>query len=293
MKKKRLQNAPLVYVQAQFSFTDLPSAKLGSEQELEKLHTAMMDVGLADRIDSKVVEMGFHLNQDASKDGYFEVKQEKNDMMRLIFRGFGNRRSVELMRNRLIIKVTDYTCYEAFKEFATQILQITEASLLMLGKVLTKQISLRYVDVILPSQAHSLSDYIKPALLPFHPDFANQTVGMSQSVSVTGENQVMVLVMEEAQPTQSGFPGRWLPVDLMEQDTRASLILFPELEGYCQGKNYGILSIDHQIDFPNTPKWDQHNILKQLDGLYGLSSSAFWQAITKVAKNEWEVIDES
>ena len=140
MKKKRLQNAPLVYVQAQFSFTDLPSAKLGSEQELENLHAAMMEVGLADRIDSKVVEMGFHLNQDASKDGYFEVKQEKNDMVRLIFRGFGNRRSVELMRNRLIIKVTDYTCYEEFKEFAAQILQIAEASLLTLGKVLTKQI---------------------------------------------------------------------------------------------------------------------------------------------------------
>jgi uncharacterized protein (TIGR04255 family) len=292
MKKKRLQRAPLVYVQAQFSFTDLPSTKLAGESELECLHNAMIDVGLADRIDSKVVEMGFHLNQDASKDGYFEVKQEKNDMARLIFRGFGNRRSVELMRNRLIIKVTDYTCYEEFKEFAAQILQIAEASLLTLGKVLTKQISIRYVDVILPSQTHDLSDYIKPALLPFHPDFANQTVGMSQSVSVTGENQVMVLVMEEAQPTQSGFPGRWLPADLMEPDTRASLILMPALESYCQGKNYGILSIDHQIDFPSTPKWNQNWILQQLDSLYGLSSSTFWQAITEDAKTEWGFIDE-
>lgn len=293
MKKKRLQNAPLVYVQAQFSFTDLPSAKLGSEQELENLHAAMIEVGLADRIDSKVVEMGFHLNQDASKDGYFEVKQEKNDMARLIFRGFGNRRSAELIRNRLIIKVTDYTCYEEFKEFSAHILQIAEASLLMLGKVLTKQISLRYVDVVLPNQAHDLSDYIRPALLPFHPDFANQTVGMSQSVSVTGENQVMVLVMEEAQPTQSGFPGRWLPADLMEPDTRASLILMPALDSYCQGKNYGILSIDHQIDVPNTTqKWNRGLMLQQLDSLYGLSSSTFWQAITEKAETEWGVIDE-
>ncbi|MBS4049661.1 MAG: TIGR04255 family protein [Methylomonas sp.] len=293
MKKKRLQNAPLVYVQAQFSFTDLPSAKLGSEQELENLHAAMMEVGLADRIDSKVVEMGFHLNQDASKDGYFEVKQEKNDMVRLIFRGFGNRRSVELIRNRLIIKVTDYTCYEEFKEFAAQILQIAESSLLTLGKVLTKQISIRYVDVILPSQTHNLSDYIKPALLPFHPNFANQTVGMSQSVSVTGENQVMVLVMEEAQPTQSGFPGRWLPADLMEPDTRASLILMPAIDSYCQGKNYGILSIDHQIDVPNTTqKWNRDLMLQQLDSLYDLSSSTFWQAITEKAEIEWGVIDE-
>lgn len=292
MKKKRLEKAPLVYVQAQFHFTDLPSAKLGSEQELENLHTAMMEFGLADRIDSKVVEMGFHLNQDASKEGYFEVKPEKNDMARLIFRGFGNRRSVELMRNRLIIKVTDYTCYEEFKAFTASILQITEASLLTLGKVLTKQISLRYVDVILPSQPHDLKHYIEPALLPFHPNFATQTAGMSQSVSVTGENQVMVLVMEEVQPTPSGFPGRWLPADLMEPETRASLILFPKLESYCQGKNYGILSIDHLIDFPDTPKWNQNSMFKQLDSLYGLSSSTFWQAITSVAKQEWGIIDE-
>lgn len=292
MKKKRLQKAPLVYVQVQFSFTDLPSSKLGAEQELENLHNAMMDIGLADRIDSKVVEMGFHLNQDASKDGYFEVKQEKNDMARLIFRGFGNRRSVEFMRNRLIIKVTDYTCYEEFKEFAASILKIAEANLVALEKVLTKQVSLRYVDVILPSQTYELNNYIQPALLPFHPDFANQTVGMSQSISVTGENQVMVLVMEEAQPTPSGFPGRWLPADLMEPDTRASLILIPALESYCKGKNYGIFSIDHQIDFPSTPKWNQNDTLQQLDSLYGLSSSTFWQAITDVAKQEWGVIDE-
>lgn len=293
MKKKRLEKAPLVYVQAQFHFTDLPSSKLGTEQELESLHNAMMDIGLADRIDSKVVEMGFHLNQDASKDGYFEVKQEKNDMARLIFRGFGNRRAVELMRNRLIIKATDYTCYEEFKEFGASILKIAEANLVALGKVLTKQISLRYVDVILPSQEYELSDYIQATLLPFHPNFANQTVGMSQSVSVTGENQTMVLVMEEVQPTPSGLPGRWLPADLMEPEPRASLMLTPMLQSYHQGKNYGILSIDHQIDFPSTPKWNQNDMLQQLDGLYGLSSSTFWQAITNAAKHEWEIVDES
>jgi uncharacterized protein (TIGR04255 family) len=293
MKKKRLEKAPLVYVQAQFHFTDLPSSKLGTEQELESLHNAMMDIGLADRIDSKVVEMGFHLNQDASKDGYFEVKQEKNDMARLIFRGFGNRCAVELMRNRLILKATNYTCYEDFKEFGDKILKIAEANLAALGKVLTKQISLRYVDVILPSQQRELSDYIQATLLPFHPNFASQTVGMSQSVSVTGENQTMVLVMEEVQPTPSGLPGRWLPADLMEPEPRASLMLIPMLQSYHPGKNYGILSIDHQIDFPSTPKWNQNDMLQQLDGLYGLSSSTFWQAITDAAKQEWEIVDES
>jgi uncharacterized protein (TIGR04255 family) len=289
MQKKRLKKAPLIYVQAQFHFTDLPSPKLGTEQELESLHNAMIDLGLADRIDSQVVEMGFHLNQDVSKDGYFEVKQEKNDMARLIFRGFGNRRVVELMRNRLIIKVTDYTSYEDFKEFGDRILKIAEANLAVLGKMLIKQISLRFIDVILPSQQRELNDYIHPALLPFHPGFAKQTVGMSQSVSVTGDNQNMVLVMEEAQPVPSGLPGRWLPADLMEPESRASLVLNPILESYSKGKNYGILSIDHLADFPDTPKWDRIDMLQRLDGLYDLSSSTFWQAITPVAEQEWGI----
>jgi uncharacterized protein (TIGR04255 family) len=281
-----------VYVQAQFHFTDLPSRQLGTEQELESLHKAMIDIGLADRIDSKVVEMGFHLNQDVTKDGYFQVKQEKNDMARLIFRGFGTRRAVELMRNRLIVKTTEYTCYEEFKDFVDRIFKVTEANITALSKVLIKQISLRYVDVVLPSQQYELRDYIKPSLLPFHPTFAEQTVGVSQSIAITGENRAMVLVMEEARPTPSGLPGRWLPTELMEPEQRASLVLSPILDGYHRGKNYGILSIDHQIDLSSTPRWHQTEMLNHLDDLYDLSSSAFWEALTPVAENEWGVIYE-
>lgn len=290
--KKKLKKAPLVYAQAQFHFTDLPSRQLGTEQELENLHKAMMDIGLADRIDSQVVEMGFHFNQEASKEGYFQVRQEKNDMVRLIFRGFSNRRAVELLRNRLIIKTTEYTCYEDFKVFIDSILKVVEANIIALGKVLTKQISLRYVDIVLPSHQYELKDYISPELLPFHPTFAMQTVGVSQSVAITGDNRAMVLIMEEVQPTQSGYPGRWLPADLMEPDKRASLTLNPIVDDYKAGKNYGILSIDHQTEFPTTPLWAQNEMLKQLDSLYDLSSKAFWEALTTVAETEWEVISE-
>ena len=292
MKKKRLAKAPLVYAQAQFHFTDLPSHQLGTEQELENLHKAMIDIGLADRIDSQAVEMGFHLNQDASKDGYFQLKQERNDMVRLIFRGFGNHRAVELMRNRLIIKTTEYTYYKDFKIFVDSILNAVDANIPALKKVLAKQISLRYVDVVLPSKKNELKDYIKPDLLPFHPTFAKQTVGTSQSVAITGDNCVMVLVMEEVQPTQSGWPGRWLPADLMEPDHRASLTLSPVVDIYQPGKNYGILSIDHQIDFPNTPRWHQTEMLDHLDKLYTLSNDAFWQSLTTIAEAEWRIVNE-
>ncbi len=291
MNKKRLKKAPLIYVQAQFNFSDLPSANIGTEGELENLHTEMMDIGLADRINSHAVQMGFQLNQDPSKDGYFEVKHEKNDMTRLIFRGFGNRRAVELMRNRLVIKVTDYVCYEDFKQFVESILIIIESNIGVLQKVLSKGVSLRYLDVILPSDKYTLKDYIQPALLPFYPEFANQTVGMSQSVSDTGINKTMTLVMEEAKPAPSGLPDRWLSSDLMEPDPQASLTIVPIVENYSMGKNYGILSLEHKLDLPNTPTWDKTMILDELDGLYRFSSSAFWQAITEEAKQEWGVMD--
>jgi hypothetical protein len=98
--------------------------------------------------------------------------------------------------------------------------------------------------------------------------------------------------MEEAQPTLSGWPGRWLPADLMEPDPRASLTLSPLVDGYQPGKNYGILSIDHQIEFPDTPRWSQNEMLSHLDNLYDLSSKAFWEALTPAAENEWRVIYE-
>ena len=294
MNKKRLNKAPLIFAQAQFHFTDLPSKNLGKDQELENLHRAMMDIGLADRIDSKVIRLGFQFNQDLTKEGYFQLKpeQEQNDMARLIFRGFGNRRAVELMRNRLTIKTTEYSCYEAFKAFVETVLNTVEANISALSKVLTKQISLRYVDIILPSQQYELKDYIKPDLLPFHSSFATHTIGVSQSVAVTGDNRAMVIVMEELQPTVSGFPGRWLPADLMELDNNASLNLSPLVDYYHPGKNYGILSVDHQIDIPATPRWSQREILVHLDSLYELSSKAFWEALTPVAEKEWEVVDE-
>ena len=171
MIKKRLEKAPLVFSQAQFHFTDLPSPQLGSEQELESLHKAMMDIGLADRINSEVIEMGFHFNQNNSNDGYFQVKQEKNSRDRLIFRGFGSHRAAELTHNRLIIKTTEYTTYEDFRDFVSSILDAVHNNIKDLGKVLMKQISLRYVDIVLPSEQYELKDYIHPAFLPFHPDF--------------------------------------------------------------------------------------------------------------------------
>jgi len=64
------------------------------------------------------------------------------------------------------------------------------------------------------------------------------------------------------------------------------------VDGYQPGKNYGILSIDHQIDFPSTPRWSQNETLSHLDSLYDLSSKAFWEALTTVAKNEWRVVNE-
>jgi uncharacterized protein (TIGR04255 family) len=196
------------------------------------------------------------------------------------------------MGNRLIVKTTDYTCYEAFKGFVETILQTTRANLPALGKVLAKQVSLRYVDVILPSSGYELQDYIKPDLLPFHPSFASQTVGMSQSVAITGDNRAMVLVMEECQPSPSGWPERWLPADLMEADHRASLTLTPILDAYGPGKNFGILSIDHQVDLPDTPRWHEAELLAGLDGLYALSNAAFWQALTTTAEQEWGFINE-
>jgi uncharacterized protein (TIGR04255 family) len=292
MPKKRLKKAPLVLVQAQIHFSDLPLQALGTEQELENLHKAMIKMGFAERIDAEVVEIGFQFNPEEAKDGYVQLKQQKKNSKRLVFRGFGRTQSVELTSNRLIIKNTRYKDYEQFSTDIRAILEKFTDHLGDLENVLIKQASIRYIDVILPSKENELFDYIQPNLLPFHPEFSEATVGMSQSIAKTGEHRFMIIMAEEVQAAPLGYPGRWLPVDMLESDQRAVLVLNPFLDSYQQGKNYGILNIDHRLDFPETPKWQQQEIMQHLDDLYALSSQFFWDAVTDIAKREWELIND-
>lgn len=293
MSKKRLINAPLVLVQAQIHFSNLPSHGLGTEQELEGLHKSMINIGFAERIDSEVVEIGFQFKLEGASDGYGELKQQqKNNSKRLVFRGFGKTQSVELVSNRLTIKNTQYENYEKYSEEIAEILKVVTSNLSDLKNVLTKQVSIRYIDVILPSEDKKLSSYIKSSLLPFHPDFSQETVGISHSIAKTGDNQFMVIMTEEVKASATGLPGRWLPVDMLESDQQAALALSPYIDKYHQGNNYGILNIDHRVDFSNTPEWETQTIMQRMDSLYSLSNQIFWDVITKTAEQEWGLVNE-
>lgn len=289
MTKKSLEKAPLVLVQAQIHFSALPSRELASEQELENLHKAMIELGFVERINTDVVEIGFQFNPEEAKDGYVELKQQKSNSKRLIFRGFGKTQSVELISNRLTVKCSQYESYEDYSDTIRKILEVLSYNLQDLQNVLTKQVSIRYIDVILPSKEHDLADYLVDGLLPYSPEFSDETSGISQSIAKTGDNQFMIIMAEEVKASQSGFPGRWLPADILESDQRAILVLNPYLENYQTGKNYGILNIDHRIDLTDTPKWKINTIMQKMDGLYDLSSQLFWEVISKSAKKEWGV----
>ena len=284
MTKKRLIKAPLVLVQAQIHFSDLPSRELGTEQEMEDLHKAMIKLGFAERIDTEVVEIGFQFKLEGASDGYGELKQQKSNSKRLVFRGFNKTQSVELIHNRLTIKNTQYKNYGKYSGDIKEILNVFTSHLNDLKNVLTKQVSIRYIDVILPSKEKELSDYINPSLLPFHPGFSKETMGISQSITKTGENQFMVIMTEEVKASVTGFPGRWLPADMLESDQQAVLMLNPYLEKYHPTKNYGILNTDHRMDFTEDVEWKTNTIIEQLDSLYSLSSQFFWGRYNRGSK---------
>jgi uncharacterized protein (TIGR04255 family) len=287
--KKQLIKAPLVLVQAQIHFSNLPSLELGTAQELENLQKAMIDLGYFEKIDSEVVEIGFEFKLEGTGDGYGELKQHKSNSKRLVFRGFNKTKSVELIQNRLTIKNTQYQGYAAYSDDIKNILDAFTTHLSDFKNVLIKQASLRYIDVILPCAGKELSDYINPNLLPFYPDFAVEKMGISQSITKTGEYQSMVISTEEAKADITGFPSRWLPADMLESDQQAILMLHPYIENYEHGKNYCILSTDHRAGFSEDLQLQTTTVMDQLNNLYTLSSQFFWDAITEKAKQEWEV----
>lgn len=286
-KKRFLEKAPLIFTQAHLHFTNLPSKNIAKPNELESLHKDLMNLGLADRVNSDVKETSLKIDRERP-DGYFSVSQEdQNEYDRLVCRGYGDTTAAEITQNSLVIKTTNYKNYKEFSELVSKVINAVNINISDTKNVLIRQIGIRYVDIILPINEKPLSDYLVRDCLPYHPQFAQGGLGKTQTVVRTGDNMKMIYVFEEIKPPNNSFPNRWLPTDLLELDARAALRLRPITEGYVPGTTYGLMSIDHRIDFPDTPLWDNDELLKELNSLYELSSKAFWELLTKDARLEW------
>ncbi|MDH5300128.1 MAG: TIGR04255 family protein [Gammaproteobacteria bacterium] len=279
-----LEKAPLVHAIIHLRFSKLPQIK---EDQVDFMHRALMELGFPDYIPSRV----FSLELDPSVDikESMNVATGRRMETRHIFRAPGQTQLVRVTETDLILKATKYGGFEDFRDTFERVLEILEGAVDSFTKTALKWVGLRYVDLVVPSPNSSgLAEYVKPHVLPNVLTGHNMiyTGGVSFSSAETGANQSLKLVFEEV--ATEGRVTKVIPDNLIETDPNAVMLI----QGYpwwanLTAKTYGIMDIDHQYAFADSPGYARDTVIKQINALHDVTSDVFWGSLTEKAENEW------
>ncbi|EXR29878.1 TIGR04255 family protein [Acinetobacter baumannii] len=281
--KKSLVKAPLVHVVLDLKFAELPSLKNISEELENRLHDKMIEIGFPEIIRSKVE--GFDLKIDPFTQS---MTQEKHDSKRLLFRAAGQRSIVEISPSSIQLKATKYSSFDDFyKLFKEVVLAVHE--FFKLDRAVVKALELRYIDIIVPTKAYQLSDFVIDSYLS--PDLFKKFKHLQgQKVNVV-ETAVGQLIVNFAElPTVEGKVNQILPHDLMEPDQNCTLIIEGQQEWLSIiAPTYGLLDMRHIHPFVGSPLFSIEHVDQKAQALYQDVSDVFWGSLSDIALREWEV----
>ncbi|WP_019029476.1 TIGR04255 family protein [Colwellia piezophila] len=285
--KKFLEEAPLVHAVIHLEFSKNPALSAMTQEISNSLHQRMIEEGFPERIDSQqeVVEFVFSGHNQPPK-------QKITNVHRTLFRASGEMDVVQVSDHALIIKTTDYQCFEKFHKKFVSALQACIDVVPNFDKVLLKSVGLRYVDLIAPKRGSSLSDYVSSEVLPMSLSMLDTPVkryGKTFTQAQLNESQVMSVNFEEI-PSEQGRVHKVLPDNLIEADPRGGLRIQGHqwwLELDCP--TYGILDIDHQYSFVGSPVFDISFLNATIENLYMYANQVFWGTITDTAKQAWKI----
>ena len=274
---RRLSQAPLVHVVAQIDFSELPAY---DEAGLEHLHRRLVDAGFPERVEAGLEEVEWTL---AVPEGQ-EPRQRKRQIPRWVFKGQGQRRLVELRRDCLLLKVTDYDGHEAFLAEWNEVMRLVAEALPDVDKALLHRLSLRYVDLVVPKEDEALKQLVSEALLPPPlPDVrGNPLFGSTTKVLDTDEGCHLRVMFEEIQPYQQRLT-KVLPDDLTERDLDCGLSISAQPHWQTVSQAYGLLDIDHVYTASETPAVGDVDKPAMFQRLHEQTHRVFWGLITEQA----------
>lgn len=277
----RLSQAPLVHVVAQMHFSELPAYDATA---LSHLHRLLVEAGFPERVTTSLEEVEWAFALPSGE----EPQQRRRHIPRLVFKGPGQRRLVELRQDRLLFKVTDYEGHETFLAEWDEVMRLVAEALPDVGKALLHRLSLRYVDLVVPKEGEILRELVSEALLPPPlPDVEGSPLfGSTTKVLDTGEGRHLRVMFEELQPHQQRLT-KVLPDDLTERATSCGLSISAQPHWQVVSGAYGLLDIDHVYTAAQTPAVgdvDKPAIFRQL---HEQTHRAFWGLITDQARRSW------
>jgi uncharacterized protein (TIGR04255 family) len=284
--KKILGQAPLVQAILHLRFSDAPSLQAISPDLLSQIHSNMIELGFPELIESTGNSVDITFDQATQK-----VNQNTTIVKRYLFRSAGERASIEINSNSLVLKSTSYATFEEFLSTFTDVVNICLSSIAELQKMLLKSVGLRYVNAIVPKDNLKLKDLISKYLMPLPTlDIGNSyhLHGFTSKVIETKKNQILSINFEEL-PVKNNSVYKILPDNLIEPEPKFGLAI----EGFdwwsdVHDDTYGLLDIDHTHTFKSST-FNSQEISNEISNLYNDSSKVFWELITDDAKSAWDL----
>ncbi|MEY8199103.1 MAG: TIGR04255 family protein [Colwellia sp.] len=284
--KKILGQAPLVQAILHLRFSDAPSLQVIDPDLLSLIRSDMIDIGFPELIESTGNAVDISFDQATQK-----VSQNTTIVKRYLFRSAGERASLELTKNSLILKSTDYSTFEDFLKTFTTIMDSYLGSIPELPKMLLKSVGLRYVNAIVPKDNLSLKDLVSEALMPLASlDLGDSSHlhGFTSKVIETSKDQVLSINFEEL-PVKNNSIYKILPDNLIEPEPKFGLAI----EGFDWWGNihhdtYALLDIDHTYTFKSL-SFSSEKVVENITNLYDESSKIFWELATAEAQNAWDL----
>ena len=283
--KRTLEKAPLVHTLIQLRFSEVPSLTSISTEMLKSLHMRMIDEGFQDKIQSQaeILDLVF----DAATQ---QLRHHKQTKMRTLFRASGEFDIVEVSEASITLKSTNYKSFEDFYGKFRSLLTACITTIDGLNKALIKSVSLRYVDVIVPTNNSTLSNFVSPEVLPPTLNMITDLKhlqGGTQKVVETKPGQVLIVNFEELQ-CRDKCVHKVLPDNLMEPDPKCGLVINGQVEWLqVNSETYGILDVDHTHNFIGSPMFNIEQIESATNELYQHANEVFWGIITQEAKQAW------
>lgn len=261
-KYYKLTNAPLIFVLAEFRFT-----------EVMNMHNYVHEIQDKLRHKYPYFNTGSTQEVNVSKDG-LDIKA--TNQWAFIDKNRSN--AIILDHKRLVFVTSDYQRFEQFKHSCEEALEVL---IECVKPALLTRLGLRYADLIIPKDKMNIKDYVytnflKNPCLDNIGKFSRQT---NESNFDTEEGLMIIRSMHGNNSISTWYDIDTLPVEIKANKDTCERVLL-DFDHVWQSETTG--NSDQPLDF------DLTIVLDKLERMHKLSREAFWDSTTQQAKDIWK-----
>lgn len=266
-KYYKLSNQPLIFVLAEFRFTEIMSMANYVSNIQETLRHSYPFLEEQHSQEVNITNEGLEINQ--------------SPQWALI--GKNKLNAIVLDSKRLIFVTSDYQRFEDFQAKCKEVLKVL---IELANPTLLTRVGLRYADLIVSkNESIDVIDYVQPSILEnsFLNEIGDIAIQTNETTIETNEG-VMTARSMYGKSNLSTWPDIVnLPIKLASQDETSERIIL-DFDHVWQSNLEKPLSktIEEALDF------NMELVLEKLAKMHKLNRQAFWDSTTEQAKEVWK-----